>query len=151
MEARMKCGLRLVNKIGVVSLYDMNRVAVEMMALGNNQCHSWLHSNWFNKKQLSCWYMAVVVQSLSHVSLRPDELQHVRLSWSLLKLMSIEWCYLTNSSSAVLLFFCRQSFPISGSFQMSWLFASGGQSIGASASVLPMNRHIVGYRLCLII
>ena len=41
----MKCGLRLVNKIGVVSLYDMNRVAVEMMALGNNQCHSWLHSN----------------------------------------------------------------------------------------------------------
>ena len=34
--------------------------------------------------------MAVVVQSLSHVSLRPDELQHARLSWSLLKLMSIE-------------------------------------------------------------
>ena len=37
--------------------------------------------------------------------------------------------------------FCRQSFPASGSFPMSWLFASGGQSIGAaaSASVLP-NR-----------
>ena len=34
---------------------------------------------------------------------------------------------------------CLQSFPASGSFQVSWLFASGGQSIGASASVLPMN------------
>ena len=34
---------------------------------------------------------------------------------------------------------CLQSFPESGSFPMSWLFLSGGQSIGASASVLPMN------------
>ena len=34
---------------------------------------------------------------------------------------------------------CLQSFPASGSFLMSWLFPSGGQSIGASASVLPMN------------
>ena len=32
-----------------------------------------------------------------------------------------------------------QSFPESGSFPMSWLFTSGGQSIGASASVLPVN------------
>ena len=39
------------------------------------------------------------------------------------------------------LFLCLQSFPVSGSFLMSWLFASGGQSTGAStsASVLPMN------------
>ena len=37
--------------------------------------------------------------------------------------------------------FCLQSFPVSGSFPMSWLFTPGGQSIGASASasVLPMN------------
>ena len=35
--------------------------------------------------------------------------------------------------------FCFQSFLASGSFPMSWLFTSGGQSIGASASVLPMN------------
>ena len=35
---------------------------------------------------------------------------------------------------------CLQSFPTSGSFQMSWFFASGGQSIGvSSASVLPVN------------
>ena len=38
---------------------------------------------------------------------------------------------------------CPQSFPASGSFPMSWLFASDGQSIGvsASASVLPMNTQ----------
>ena len=35
--------------------------------------------------------------------------------------------------------FCLQSFPGSGSFPMSWLFPSGGQSIGASASVLPVK------------
>ena len=50
------------------------------------------------------------------------------------------WCYPTISSSAIP-FSCLQSFPASGSFQMSKLFASGGQSIGVSAStsVLPMN------------
>ena len=48
-------------------------------------------------------------------------------------------CYLTISSSAVLFPFCLQSFPASRSFPLSWPFASGGQSIGASASVLPMN------------
>ena len=39
--------------------------------------------------------------------------------------------------------FCLPSFPASGSFPMSWLFALGGQSIGASASasVLPMNTQ----------
>ena len=50
------------------------------------------------------------------------------------------WCHPTISSS-VIPFSCLQSFPASGSFQMSQLFASGGHSIGvsASASVLPMN------------
>ena len=51
-----------------------------------------------------------------------------------------QWCYLTISSSATL-FFCLPSFPASGTFPMSWLLTSGGQSFGASASasVLPMN------------
>ena len=51
-----------------------------------------------------------------------------------------QWCQVTISSS-VIPFSCLQSFPASGSFQMSQLFASGGQNIGvsASASVLPMN------------
>ena len=41
--------------------------------------------------------------------------------------------------NSVALFFCLQSFPASGSFPMSWPFASGGQSIGASASVPPKS------------
>ena len=51
------------------------------------------------------------------------------------------WCHPTISSSVVLFSSRLQSFPVSGSFQMSQFFASSGQSIGvsASASVLPMN------------
>ena len=51
------------------------------------------------------------------------------------------WCHPTILSSVVPLSSCLQSFQESGSFQMSQLFVSGGQSIGisASASVIPMN------------
>ena len=51
------------------------------------------------------------------------------------------WCHPTISSSVVPFSSRLQSFPASGSFQMSQLFASGGQSIGVSAStsVIPMN------------
>ena len=51
------------------------------------------------------------------------------------------WRHPTSSSSVVPFSSCPQSFPAWGSFQMSQLFASGGQSIGVSAlaSVLPMN------------
>ena len=51
------------------------------------------------------------------------------------------WCHPTISSSVVPLFSRLQSFPASGTFHMSQVFASGGQSIGVSAStsVLPMN------------
>ena len=60
-------------------------------------------------------------------------------SWCLPKFMSIELVMLSNISSSVTLFFCLRSSPASESFPMSWLFASGGQSIGTSASVLPVN------------
>ena len=52
------------------------------------------------------------------------------------------WCHPTISSS-VASFSCFPSFPEAGSFPMSQLFASGGQSIGASASasVLPVNSQ----------
>ena len=51
------------------------------------------------------------------------------------------WCHPTISSSVIPFSSCLQSFPASGSFPVSWFFASGGQSIGvsASASVLPVN------------
>ena len=54
-----------------------------------------------------------------------------------------QWCHPTISSSVVPFSCCLQSFPATGSFQMSQLFASGGQRIGVSAStsVLPMNTE----------
>ena len=65
-------------------------------------------------------------------------------SRSLPKLMSIESAmHPTISSSVVPFSSCPQSLPASGSFPMSQLFTSGGQSIGvsASASVLPVNTQ----------
>ena len=52
-----------------------------------------------------------------------------------------QWCHPTISSSVTPFSSCPQSFPASRSFPMSWLFVSGGQSVGASASgsVFPMN------------
>ena len=87
------------------------------------------------------------VQSLSRVQLFVTPWTAARqaslsftISQSLLKFMSIESMMPSNISSSVVPFSsCLQSFPASGSFLRSWLFASGGQSIGASASVLPMN------------
>ena len=79
-------------------------------------------------------------------SLWPHGLQHARppcpsptpgvysnscpLSW---------WCHPTTSFSVVPFSSCLQSFPTSGSFPESQFFPSDGQSIGVSASVLPMN------------
>ena len=45
-----------------------------------------------------------------------------------------QWCQAISSSSVVPFSSCLQSFPASGSFLMSWLFKSGGQSVGASVS-----------------
>ena len=54
---------------------------------------------------------------------------------------SSRWCHPTLSSSVVPFSSCLRSFPASGSFSVSQFFASGGQSIGVSAStsILPMN------------
>ena len=56
---------------------------------------------------------------------------------------SCRWCHTIISSSVVPFSSCSQSFPASGSFQMSQLFTSGCQNIGVSAStsVLPMNTQ----------
>ena len=64
------------------------------------------------------------------------------ISWVCSNLCPLnQWCHPTISSSVLPFSSCPQSFPASGSFLMSWLFSSGGQSIraSASASVLPMN------------
>ena len=86
--------------------------------------------------------------SIMSDSLWPHGLQHTRLPcpsatpgvYSNSFPLS-QWCHPTISSSVIPFSSCLQSSPASGSFQMSQLFKSGGQSIGvsASASVLPRN------------
>ena len=74
------------------------------------------------------------------ITVRPASLSIIN-SQSLPKLMSIEPVMPTISSAAIPFSSHLQSFPASGSLQMSQLFASGGQSTGVSAStsLLPMN------------
>ena len=79
-------------------------------------------------------------------SLQPHELQQARppCPWPTLRVCSNScplspWCHPTISSSVIPFFSYLQSFPASGYFPMSQFFTSGGQNIGASASVLPMN------------
>ena len=93
----------------------------------------------FSSVQFSC--------SVMSDSLWPNGLQHARLpcpsptprAYSNSR-PSSRWCHPTISSSVVPFSSCFQSFPASGSFQMSQFFASDRQSIGASAwaSVLPV-------------
>ena len=78
--------------------------------------------------------------------LQPHGLQHARLPCPSptpgacsSSCPSSRWCHPTSSPSVVPFSSCLQSSPSSGSFPMSQFFASGGQSIGASASVFPMN------------
>ena len=82
-------------------------------------------------------------------SLQPHERQHAKPPCPL-PILGVypnhplsQWCHQTISSSVVPFSFCPHSFPSSGSFEMSQLFTSGGQSIGVSAStsVLPVNNQ----------
>ena len=93
--------------------------------------------------------MVVVVQSLNRVRLSVTSwTKHTRLPCPSLSPRVFSdscplsrWCYITISSSAASFSFCLQSFPTSWSFPMSWFFASDGQIIKASASVLLMNSQ----------
>ena len=92
---------------------------------------------------------AVVIQSLSHVQLSatPWTAAHqsslsFTISWSLLKFMSIESVMQSNHPTVAPFFSCYQPFPASGSFPVSKLFSSGGQSIGTSSSASAFARNI---------
>ena len=117
-------------------------------------CSTLLKSQWQSEFPLTVvilnWHSVHFSCSVLSDSLRPHEPQHARppcpsptarvypnpypLS---------QWYHPTISSSVIPFSSCPQSFPASWSFQMSQLFASGGQSIGVSAStsVLPMNTQ----------
>ena len=138
--------------VKIVSIWTIYDMFTKTRVLSSN--------TWINKEHVSMgsglclnyWWFSSVQFSRSIVSnsLRPHKLKHSRppypsptarvypnaCPWS-------RWCHPTISSSAVPFSSCPQSFPASGSFQMSQLFTSGGQSIGVSAStsIFPMNTQ----------
>ena len=106
----------------------------------------WVGYSYFNWCNFSVRFSHPVVSN----SLQPYEPQHARPPCPSPAprvhpnpCRSSRWCHPTISSSVVPFSSCPQSFLTSGSFQMSQLFAWGGQSIGVSAStsVLPMNTQ----------
>ena len=104
------------------------------------------HGQWPNCEKITKVFPIPSVQSLSRVwlFLTPwtaacQASLFITNSWSLPKLMCTEWCHPMISSSVVPYSSWLESFPASGSFPMSQFFLSGGQSIGASVSVLPVN------------
>ena len=105
-------------------------------------CHSSQSSFQICRKISQC-SRSVVSNSLRPLGLQPARLFRPSLSSGVCSNSCplIHWCHPTISSFVVPFSSYLQSFPASGSFPMSWLFSSGGQSIGASvsASVLPVN------------
>ena len=98
----------------------------------------------------ACLQISQLLFSHSVMSLQPCGLQYTRLPCPSLSLGAYshscplsQWCHPTISSSVAPFSSCLQSFPASGSFKMSQLFTSVGQSLEAWASVLPM--HIQGW------
>ena len=113
-------------------------ISVEISAVGIPFQQLW----WLSSVQFSC--------SVVSNSSRPHEPPHARPPCPSPNLGVYpnscplsQWCHPTISSSVIPFSSCPQSFPVSGSFPMSQLSASGGQSIGVSAStsVLPMNTQ----------
>ena len=110
-------------------------------------------SLWQKLKNLRASWCKFSSVQFSHsviLTLQPHELQHARppspsptprVYQNSCRLS--RWCHLANSSSVIPFSFHFQSFPKSGSFQMSQLFTSGGQNIAVSASTsdLPTNTQ----------
>ena len=97
-------------------------------------------------------FFPLVLLLLSCSSLWPHGLQHARLlclsllPWVCSNSCALSrWCYLTISSSVSPSSSCPQSFPGSGSFAMSRLFTSGGQSIGVSAIAAVLPKYSQGW------
>ena len=125
-------------------IWQQENIAILNMCVPNNRVSKYILYFEHLDKSCSIQFSHSVVSD----SLWPHGLQHSKLprpsptprAYSNSCPLS-QWCHPTTSSSVVSFSSRLQSFPASGSFQMSQFFTSGGQRIGASAStsVLPMN------------
>jgi len=113
----------------------------------------WSFGNWgklvrWKSLKSGCLLLLLLSHSVVSNYLQPHGLQHARLPCPSPSTRACskscplsQWCHTTILSSIIPFSACFQYFPASGSFLMSQLFELGGQSIGASSSVLPMNSQ----------
>ena len=131
-------------------------IPVNMHLSTQRHCESMVISTLATYFQPSTWFIWYLHGQFSQFScsvmsdsLHTHGLQHARLpcpstnpgAYSNSCPLS-QWCHPTLPSSVVPFSSCLQSFPASRSFPMSQLFASGGQSIGASSSTLVLSMNI---------
>ena len=132
---------------GPITLWQRDEETMETVRdyfLGlQNHCWWWLQPS-VTRLQFSC--------SVVSDSLPPHGLQHARLPCPSPtpracsnSSPSSRWCHPIISSSVVPFSSCLPFFPKSGSFPMNKFFASGGQSIGASASTSVLQMNIQGW------
>ena len=114
---------------------------IECSTLTESSLRIWNSSAGFQSPPL-----ALFSHSVSSNSLWPHGLQYTQLPCPSPSPRSCSnscplsrWCHSTILSSVIAFSSCLQSFPTLGSFLLSWLFTASGQSIGASAVVLPVD------------
>ena len=132
----IRASFEITNKLDISDTLHSLDFRVEQHFLGTVSPFSSLNESEMRIITVVAWLWQTLLK-------RPHGLQHFRPPCPLLSpgvcsksCPSSQWCHPTISSSVPFSFYL-QSFPTSGSFPMSWLFTSGGQSIGVS--VLPMN------------
>ena len=162
IEGRRRRGwqrMRWLN--GITDLMDMDLGGLRELVIDREAWCAAVHGVMKSQKWLSDWTELIELLLFSCLvvsdSLWPHGLQHTRLpcpSPSPGRVQThvhwCQWCHPTISSSITLFSSCLQFFLASESYSMSWLFASGGQSIGASSfSISPSNEYsgLISFRI----
>ena len=134
---------------GILQARTLEWVAIPF-SRGSSWSRDWTWVSCTAGRFFIIWAISSVQFSCSVVSdsLRPHESQHARSPCPSPtpgvhpdSRPSSQWCHPAISSSVIPLSSCPQSLPASGSFQMSQLFASGGQGIGVSASISILSMR----------
>ena len=122
-----------IGSITIIKASGGDRIPIEQFPILNDDAVKVLHSI-----QYSCSVWLFATHKLQHAG-PPCPSLTLRVYPNLCPLS--QWCHPVISSSVVSFSSCPQYFPASGSFQMSQLFATGGQSIGVSASTSVLRKN----------